>query len=107
MKIPFHHSDMNARVPLRVHKLHCKVEVLTTTTELVDGRPLRKSVYVVDDSETRFKGMKASDFALENLLAAGVNLRSSFVTPSQFSAVDNALPNVIKLAEFAEQSKAS
>lgn len=99
MKIEFHHSDLRTLKRPEMPTIVCKVEYLTTEPCLVDGRQLSQSKFAVDDSSDRYKGLTALDFCLENQLAAGVNLKSAFVQPSNFAAVDSALPNVIKLSE--------
>lgn len=51
----------------------CLFETVQQKKELIDGRPLSKSVIVVDDPLHRYDGMKVSDFALENLLDIGLD----------------------------------
>lgn len=49
-----------------------KREYLSTEKTEFEGKSLTQSVYVVDDPKTRYNGLKASDFALENLLESGL-----------------------------------
>lgn len=47
-------------------------EMLKTVDVDFEGRSIPQSQYVIDDPSTRYDGMKASDFALENQLKIGV-----------------------------------
>lgn len=51
-----------------------KREYIATESIDFEGRPIQSSVIKVDSPADRYKGFKASDFALENQLAVGVVL---------------------------------
>lgn len=97
MKIEFHHSDSTRQKIVIPDAQHIKVEYLKQVPELVEGRQLSKSEVAFDDSRTRYKGLNAMDFCIENQLAAGVDLKSAKVSMSQFQAVDACFANVVKL----------
>lgn len=56
--------------------LHQKRECLSTEKTEFEGKILSQSVYVIDNPDERYKGLKASDFALENVLEQGTEQRS-------------------------------
>jgi hypothetical protein len=98
MKIDFHHSDCSRQSIVIPDAQHIKVEYLKQVPDLVEGRQLSRSEVAFDDSRTRYKGLSALDFCLENQLAAGVDLKFSQVSMSQFQAVDACFANVVKLS---------
>lgn len=66
---------------------NASIEVLSTEDIVVDGVQSLKQCYKCDDPFLRFIGMKCSDFALSNLLAAGVDLKHCVVESSSFKKV--------------------
>ena len=76
------------------------IELLSSEDVLVDGVQVKQTKYVVDDSAHRFDGVKASDFALQNLQSAGVDLRQCFCRSSNFAAVEHLEIQAIKMSEF-------
>lgn len=81
------------------------VELLSSEDSLVDGVQCKVSKYVVDDSAHRFDGLKCSDFALENLQAAGVDLRMQFCRPSSLSAVDSLEYEAFRMYDYASRAR--
>lgn len=51
-----------------------KREFIATEQIDFEGRPIQSSAVKIDNPVDRYKGLKASDFALENQLAVGVQL---------------------------------
>lgn len=82
-----------------------KLELLGSEEVLVDGVQLRQTKYIVDDAEHRFDGLKPSDFFLENLLAAGVDLKQSFCRSSHFGAVEHLELELEKMSSFSSRVK--
>lgn len=103
-KIKFHHSSILERNDYIPSVIESKEEFLTVEPELVDGVSLSRSLFKLDDSRLRFKGMKASDFNLHNQLAAGVNLSSAFCVPSKISMVDSVVAASINMRNYFEQN---
>lgn len=56
--------------------LHQKRECLSTEKTEFEGKILSQSVFITDNPDERYKGLKASDFALENILEQGSEQRS-------------------------------
>jgi len=59
-----------------------------TSTESVDfeGRPISRTLNKMDNPKTRYNGLKASDFSLENVLAVGAPLAPSSYVPQVSTA---------------------
>ena len=49
-------------------------EMLTTVKMDFEGKAVTGSKFVVENPTERFKGLKASDFAIENQIAVGVKV---------------------------------
>lgn len=103
-KIKFHHSDAAERPPFTIPVRYSQLELLGSEPCLEGNVQMSRSVYKIDDSETRYKGMKASDFSLYNQLAAGVELRACRCVPSNFALVDDVVGNTVRLADYLENS---
>lgn len=70
-KIVSHFERMTAKVQMSP-VVFAKPREICDTEQVVDnGRVVKKAVIKVERPMERFAGMKASDFALENIIAAG------------------------------------
>lgn len=68
-------SIYSAKIPFAPEGvLNRKREFIATENVDFEGRPIPSSVVHVDSPQDRYKGLTASDFALENQLAVGVQL---------------------------------
>lgn len=92
-----------------------KREMLSQESVDFEGKQISVSKYVVDDPCHRYDGLKASDFALENLIAQNVPLEpvmckyqiSEITQAVEIVNANNALRNVqpIKINENGIESK--
>lgn len=71
-------SNRNVYRPRLVSYSHdvYKCDLLTSEQSEFDGRIVEVPKYVTDVPSERYKGLKASQFCLETLLAVGADLRS-------------------------------
>lgn len=63
----------------------------SVSSSMVDGRSVNVSNMSVDDPSTRFDGLHALDFCLQNLLANNVDLKSMSLTDDLFVGHDKCL----------------
>ena len=83
-------------------------EVRGTEDVVVNGVIVKKSTIVTVHPQDNFKGMKASDFALENVIAAGAldSLKEGKLganTTSELSdSMEGTIDNVISAVDAAE-----
>lgn len=82
------------------------VELLSTDDVVIDGVQVKQASYVCDDSGHRFDGLKASDFALENLIAAGVDLKMTFCRPNSLGAVSSMEYELQKMLDYSSNEMA-
>lgn len=94
-------------VPFDVPINNDVIELLSSEDIVVDGVQVKGTKFVIDDASHRFDGFRASDFALGNLLAAGVDLRSQFCRPSNFSAVENMELQFDHIFDYAARNLSS
>lgn len=71
--------------------LNVKRQKLSTQKVMRDNRTISVSVYVVDDPSTRYQGLKSYDFALENLIEAGVEIKPVTASLSKLE-IDDSIP---------------
>ena len=102
MKIKFHHCDFVDRPDYKVRKKNVVTEFLSSESVVEDGVEIRRSVFKVDDPSMRFKGLACFDYSLQNLLAAGVNLKMSYCVPQNFQAVENASVAASRLSDYVK-----
>lgn len=88
--------------PDDVPPVHSIIEVLSSEEVTEDNVIVHKSKFVVDDSEHRYDGLRASDFALSNLLANGANLRPCMCSLNSFEAVGYVASSAEKLRSFID-----
>lgn len=81
----------------------CEYLTLEDTSE--NGVVSRRSVFKIDDNTTRFKGLVASDFDLQNQLAAGVDLKHTICRPTSIDAVDSFNRNSLSLFTVLHELK--
>lgn len=89
--------------------IHCtkdncvSLELLSIEEVAIDGVVTKQSKFVLDDPVTRFDGMNASDFNLQNQLAAGVDLKSCICKPLSFEAVDSVVRGASRMFDYIER----
>lgn len=83
-------------------------QVRATEDVVVNDRIVKKTVYKTVHSADKFKGLKASDFALENIIAVGAvdslkDCKLGFNTVGETSdMIDPVVDNVISALNTAE-----
>lgn len=81
-------------------------EVIGSEDVVVNNRVVKRSIKQVIDPKEMFKGVKVSDFYLENLIAVGAldSLKGGTVSDSTLNAADNAEAQLAKMVDAAENN---
>lgn len=85
-------------------KLDIKREVFTFEDSLFEGKVVKTGKFIVDDPHVSLKGLKASDFALENQIALGTNLSPAFCSVSSMPLVDSLAVEIGKVTYFEKNN---
>ena len=83
---------------------NCKVPVLQTSSTDFEGRAVSCSSFGFDDPSTRYKGLTAVDFCLENQQAVGFTPKPSFFMRSS-SAIDSLLDEHVKRTSKSSENE--
>lgn len=75
------------------------------TDTMLDGHVVKTGSFAVDDPAKRCEGMKIEDFALENLLAAGVELSTVSMSHGLFASHDFILRGLSSLSNNSKSEK--
>lgn len=79
----------------------CVVEYLNLEDSVDEsGNASKRLVYSLDDSSNRYKGLTAKDFALQNQLNAGVNLKFCQCRANNFDTLEKFNAGAVNLFTF-------
>lgn len=87
---------------------HQDYEVRGTEEVVIDGRVMKKSCVKTVHPQDNFKGLKADDFALENVIAVGAldSLKEGYLSANSLSelsdSMEGTIDNVIDAVNAAE-----
>lgn len=87
---------------------HQDYEVRGTEEVVIDGRVMKKSCVKTVHPQDNFKGLKADDFALENVIAVGAldSLKEGYLSANSLSelsdSMEGTIDNVIDAVDAAE-----
>lgn len=90
-------------VPVR----ECCYEYISVVSDEFNGRIVKRSEFMIDDARIRNAGFKCSDFALENQIAAGVDLKPAHVSLSTLPYADRMAFEASRLDEFIKSQSSN